>query len=526
MAPNMAPKKCLRCGNDNHETSLCRKSNATIEELWSSETSTDNKWAEENDHQATQEKLRKQHKHKKLSSAVVPSSGAASTALSSAGPNTGAPDIAGLSISGKVTAGGDAPRKPVPFTVEKDMAERQVLPDPNDPKLQPAERQRLLHMKARPLANLTNKAKMDEVLKLEIPQDRTDEVHTRRTGIFEASHLKPVPIRTNHFVVDVRGNPVLHEYVVSGMPNSISKNKKRVLMAQLIQNSPTLSARQNQFATDQSSIIISWTPLYHLSTPGVAGETVTVQTYKNTGKKDDPEDLSLIVTYNTAINLADFKRYCNSEADIDLMTKIDTVTTRALNIIMGKNITERPLNDPYAAVNTGANKFFRKSAWDRLGGGLLTLRGYYSSVRPGQGNILLNVNTVTSAFYAPMLVSDFMDEFDRVAGPGEYERALQGIRVYITYRRGTALKTKDGKSMDDGNEGINSEARRVKTINGFGKNPTQIQFEAQGKMTTVQEHYRKRKSSLTPATEMTVTWPYTPSPRPSSIDYITACWSD
>jgi hypothetical protein len=68
----------------------------------------------------------------------------------------------------------------------------------------------------------------------------------------------------------------------------------------------------------------------------------------------------------------------------------------------------------------GANKFFYSRGWTSLGDlrtsdqnvakrDLIAYGGYFLSFRPGQNNeLLLNVNTATSTFFPPTLISQFV----------------------------------------------------------------------------------------------------------------------
>lgn len=126
----------------------------------------------------------------------------------------------------------------------------------------------------------------------------------------------------------------------------------------------------------------------------------------------------------------------------------------ALNALLSK----------YASASTnlvplGANKFFLKAGYAEMRvkvsqnpldplqpGGLQAHRGYFLSVRPGMGKTLVNINSVTSAFFKPMLLSQFIMEYFHVhpvpnlrplteAQRVELRKILMRLKVVRTYQR-------------------------------------------------------------------------------------------
>ncbi|KAF2817715.1 uncharacterized protein BDZ99DRAFT_470686 [Mytilinidion resinicola] len=94
-----------------------------------------------------------------------------------------------------------------------------------------------------------------------------------------------------------------------------------------------------------------------------------------------------------------------------------------------------------ATFQVGANKMFLKSGYEPLeNGALLANRGYFVSARPAMGNIILNINTVMSAFYAPMLVSKFLKRYD------DPDKAYDTIRGFGKTIQEQTFK-KDGKDV-------------------------------------------------------------------------------
>jgi eukaryotic translation initiation factor 2C len=71
-------------------------------------------------------------------------------------------------------------------------------------------------------------------------------------------------------------------------------------------------------------------------------------------------------------------------------------------------------------------------------GALETKSGCFYTIKPGASKILLNINPATSAFFKPMLVSDFLLDSQTFTGTSTNDRynMLAGKRVVITHGRG------------------------------------------------------------------------------------------
>jgi len=162
---------------------------------------------------------------------------------------------------------------------------------------------------------------------------------------------------------------------------------------------------------------------------------------------------------------------------------------KALNAIISHAVCQRNATDLH---QVGVNRFFLKAGWKDIGTGLLAHRGYFTSIRPGTDRVLLNVNTATSAFFEPILVSDFiktMREKPYHKNDKDIEKMLRGVTVRITYDRPVT----DGINR-------NAEENRRKVIAGLGLSVSQQKFytdESDARGTFVWDFYR---SSYCPRT--------------------------
>ncbi|KAG9194008.1 hypothetical protein G6011_04043 [Alternaria panax] len=180
------------------------------------------------------------------------------------------------------------------------------------------------------------------------------------------------------------------------------------------------------------------------------------------GKKVN--DLQAAITFNSTLdNIAD------KLATLDLADLSDYI--RALNAIIAKSVHETAKADGTNLTQIGANKFYLNGARTNIEG-LRALRGYFTSIRPGRGSTLLNVNTATSAFLPPGKVSDLLQESSSKSiasfgGKDYIEKMLSGSLVRILYRRQNYMNSDvDYLSIES----------RTKTFIQFGKAASEQKF--------------------------------------------------
>lgn len=189
----------------------------------------------------------------------------------------------------------------------------------------------------------------------------------------------------------------------------------------------------------------------------------------------------LRVEYTTSYDFADLYKYVKSTAG-NYQPKGDAI--QAMNIIFNhaagvhQRITAQsnnkfyPLED-FAAM--GLPRHPNTESWD-LGEGLVAIRGYYSSVRPGPSRVLVNINVATGAFYEAlpldMLMEKFMGNrrFDSESNARVCLNFIKRLKVVTRY-----LKEKDANGKDQ-------SVLKVRTVMGFSKHPfaqnaNQIKFD-------------------------------------------------
>lgn len=138
---------------------------------------------------------------------------------------------------------------------------------------------------------------------------------------------------------------------------------------------------------------------------------------------------------------------------------------RALNAVVTRsmrNYSASP-NSIHSIKQIGPNKFFVDGGFRNITQ-LHAVRGYFTSIRPGTEETLLNINTATSAFLPCMLVSELVYKLAQVFRNNRQavkyvEKLLKGAIVRITYRR----QNWEGSNMD-----VNAEENRRKIFKHFG----------------------------------------------------------
>jgi hypothetical protein len=204
----------------------------------------------------------------------------------------------------------------------------------------------------------------------------------------------------------------------------LKRETKRFLIESLLKaNRPP----HDNWATDYDAIIVSKGPLYDnsASSPGQITET----RHYCTGPGGTLEEVLVesYVTYLGGVNLKGLKDHVEKRSELENFTDI----LKSLNIISWQTINHQD----FQGGRVG-NRFYPQSLVDKdeakNGAPLYGIRdGYFSSMRPGDGSLLLNVNSVTSVFFSPINLQIWMKKCWGKEQPHEkdFKSKLKGIRV-------------------------------------------------------------------------------------------------
>lgn len=153
-----------------------------------------------------------------------------------------------------------------------------------------------------------------------------------------------------------------------------------------------------------------------------------------------------------------------------------------LNALMTKKITESQNNTTmyinkdakYIMHQVGPNKFFTNIDFFPIRW-LKAMRGFFTSIRPGQNDLLFNVNTATSAFLPAVPLSDLYEQLNpkenfnndkkHKEGMKRLRKVLTNVQVRLVYDR----PARENKTP-------NAEPHRRKFITEFSDDPLDEQY--------------------------------------------------
>lgn len=292
-----------------------------------------------------------------------------------------------------------------------------------------------------------------------------------------------VHLRTNYFKMTINAGKKLFKYTLTltvkykepkkeakagkalkspAVPPERSR-KRRQALALLFQH-PDFRSIGHGVATDYGSIIITSKEL-PLNEDRTKEYIVIYREVEDQEPASNPIIYTFRLSYGGLIPTTELLRYLASTPTdpSDFTGKDDAI--QALNIIVARTPNFNP-----GVFQSGKNKFFHyptnPNTYDSLGGGLIAVRGYYSSVRTSTLRTLLNVNAQTSPFYPAINVLDLIMQH----GNNDWlslEFFLHLLRVKTKY-----MKHKDG-----------TEAAKVKTIQGFSQQWDDV-LDNKGKVVT------------------------------------------
>ncbi|MCJ1310319.1 hypothetical protein MMC25_003981 [Agyrium rufum] len=272
---------------------------------------------------------------------------------------------------------------------------------------------------------------------------------------------RPLNVFTNYFKIATDKNLILYRYNFSVTPEPLSVSGRRHLVERIISTLPFLGSALGlqEIATDYRGFLITTKKIVFpgdsqdrwagILPPQGANPPPTAKQINITIDKGDDVDVHALVAYLREPT----KNFAGQKESI----------LQALNVFITRNAGA---NRNLAQLK--GNKFF-PIRLDRpphiLGDMLEGLLGYYTSVRPSVGRLLLNVNITAAAIRAgggQNVVDGIMSHFD--TGPAalaHLSKVLKGLRVELTH---LPPRTPGGQHP-------------VKTIWGLSKNPRTRLFD-------------------------------------------------
>lgn len=301
----------------------------------------------------------------------------------------------------------------------------------------------------RPMASSVNSDQFDSFLTVE---DSTAEFPLRRSFGSPGRSGDSISVCTNNFALTIEEGETLYEYRIEGIPDNLGKNATCALVKNMIEANDYLRLHRDKFATDYRERIISWVDL----TPE-ALSSVLVSSRENSG------NFSLNLATPKPVNTEALKQFTGGKGKSNKEAQDEVAEIcKALNLVVSKDIKSSSVLSPKA------NKFFVASGHKYLSPSLCAIRGYFYSIRPGMNNILLNLNSCTSAFYQPILVSEYLEDLETFRNVPERKASLRGLQVRLMY----VPKGKPGEKRP--------ESYNIKTIEGTGESCGTLENDFKG----------------------------------------------
>jgi hypothetical protein len=235
---------------------------------------------------------------------------------------------------------------------------------------------------------------------------------------------KQIIVYANYFKIVAPKELTLTRYNVEVVPEERPKKLARIF--QLLLERPEFAG----VATEWKSMLIAKEPL------NIPSEyTLQIQYMQ----EEQEEPLPNATVYNVrvvapiSISISQFIHYLSATSPVpNFAHKLEAI--QVLNALFG--------HYPQAQngiVTTGGNRHFSTDRSERngknifeLGGGLESLRGYFQSIRPATGGLLLNVNPIHGVFIQPRPLNILYSAL----GSGNIEnlkKKLFGVRFHVTH---------------------------------------------------------------------------------------------
>lgn len=290
----------------------------------------------------------------------------------------------------------------------------------------------------------------------------------------------PITLRTNYFHFQSTAKLPLFRYNVKITPDEERRRKRRRIF-QLLWDTPTFLPIRDRVASDMSSTIISAERL-NLAGDGRGEMTVAYYDDDQPGPHAKSKVYTLAIVMTGTLQVEDLLDYlCNTSASAFMEAQEEMV--QALNIVMAKHVNASP-----NIVPLGTNKYFvLENNPQSLTGGLVALRGYYSSIRTSNARIVLNLNVCTSAFYGPVKLSTLITNFLRNPRPwpdyllARLRSFLKGLKVETNYSKFKGMPAKRVKIII----GLSSSKR-------LGRGAREVTFKTADNSTISVEAWFKR----------------------------------
>ena len=299
---------------------------------------------------------------------------------------------------------------------------------------------------------------------------------------------RKIVLRANYFQLLPRPEQQWHRYFVDLQPDETAKRKRRRIFTLLL-NSDRFAADSASMATDYGHIIVSAKKL-ELGDGNRATVPIVYFDADQAGPGPSPKTYTAKIQLTGVLAVADLLQYLSSPNPGAIYDGKEEMI-QALNIVMARHA-----NASRDVVPVAGSKFFPLLGGANqhdLRGGLIALRGYYTSVRTSTLRVILNVNVCTAAFYQPGSLLDLLRHYRKQNNP-KPDLPMHMVENFVK-----RLRVETSHIRDENNKPV----RKVKTVVGFAKKPlwgsaTQVRFDTDEYGTVSVENYFLRRKHLSP----------------------------
>lgn len=300
---------------------------------------------------------------------------------------------------------------------------------------------------------------------------------------------KSTEVWANYFELRLNPNQTIYKCDITVEPKAEDRKLRRVI--ELLFKQPGLSG--SPFFTDFKKIMIL-RECENIREP----RAFNVQYYPEDQQEAGPRAPIYHVRI-TPRNVLSVQELLDAVGDPDKPYVLKEAIIHALNTMLHHHPQSL---EQIAVVGNGAFPLSGDLSDIReLGGGVQALRGFFSSVRPAAGRMLINVNINWKPFYTPGNLYELhfrqyrslrTDNAIQVFG-----RSLEGIRVTRLNGGSLARPICGLAATDDGfsPRGQSVDARQRPQVRKYAADSQNVRFwlDAQNRYVTVREYFEKRK---------------------------------
>lgn len=287
-------------------------------------------------------------------------------------------------------------------------------------------------------------------------------------------------IWTNYFQLLVDDRLVFYRYEIEIQPEAVGRKRARII--ELFLQRPESIAMSNRICSDFKSTLLSRTILED----DVAASNIVYRSEFETKPGPRAPVYHLRLKHNKTLPV---RRFLESLTTTNLAL---ASSDQKADLLQAFNIFLNHFAKSRGDLVTFGRKTFPKDADGMdLGGGLVAIRGFFSSVRAATGRILVNVNVCCSTFLRPGPLDQLMTTC-RAQDRYHLEQFLKSARVKTSYGGTPRIRTIVALASPSDGRGSSQPRPRVQE---FGASPDRVQFWFQERQqyVSVSEFFRRCK---------------------------------